>query len=759
MNNGFPGSFTPVSNNMGLTCQPNFNGPQPGHCVLHHVDAAPVPNINRHISSAQSNAIDLARTPHRIQIDLSKCKNIITTVTESLGPLNISLDSLANNKNDLQKQLIQTQSLLKKLLVEKLAAEKEVATKIPIANEKEKYFIKSWAYNEVLKGISGKNPSLKQKIDNGDKFYGAIAQSGAQWKDWLDFRTKLINKENAITRLNSAISQLDKTQKHIDKITAEIHNIEVKKKEVDRLKKEKQEIIQRNTRIVEQKKAESNIRQDLPLPPPLDSDKISPGVALFGDIFLSNEQQAQKSKEMAECQTAMCKIGKEAQWAITDLAQGTSFAAGMVAGVPAGLYETVDGIVKTASNPAEAYCALKTLSDSGNVLGNLAQAVKQSWTDRIDRMEAEYQKGSISGAFNAGVEGGKLTTDIGGLVTGGAGFLKSGAVVAEKAIAKVTSKAGSVAKTGSDVALSPASTPERMARYMAPKGVPDTYKAAILANQQALKNALLMKMPPLENPSLGKALVDRLTLATPQQTKVAEQLLDIGIKASITGITAMTLKDVADRITFDELNHITTLSSAGNPAATGHYLSSLQDKYAPAHTGNQQLADTALRNTGSNPSLAPQAPGHTGNNQISGQGVTHTGNTAGVTDTGGYILSNPSFDPLSTKDIVYLSEKPSSKIDSIINETLSGKKNFTSSTILTSDEALAAGLKFLGTGYKEIGKSGSGVYHSADGTKEFRIDSGSISGAHLPGVPHVHFGMKNPETGKYISNNHVPYKD
>lgn len=90
---------------------------------------------------------------------------------------------------------------------------------------------------------------------------------------------------------------------------------------------------------------------------------------------------------------------------------------------------------------------------------------------------------------------------------------------------------------------------------------------------------------------------------------------------------------------------------------------------------------------------------------------------------------------------------------------MSGKKNFTSSTTLTTDEALAAGLKFLGPGYKESGKPGSGVYHSADGTKEFRIDSASIDGAHAPGVPHVHFGDKNPENGKYISNNHVPYKN
>lgn len=141
------------------------------------------------------------------------------------------------------------------------------------------------------------------------------------------------------------------------------------------------------------------------------------------------------------------------------------------------------------------------------------------------------------------------------------------------------------------------------------------------------------------------------------------------------------------------------------------------------------------------------------------QGATHTGNSDGKSDTDGNVLVNPGVDPFTKKDVVYLSENSNAKIDSIINETMSGKKNFTSSTTLTTDEALAAGLKFLGSGYKEIGKSGSGVYHSADGTKEFRIDSGSIGGAHAPGVPHVHFGLKNPETGKYVSNNHVPYKD
>ncbi len=49
------------------------------------------------------------------------------------------------------------------------------------------------------------------------------------------------------------------------------------------------------------------------------------------------------------------------------------------------------------------------------------------------------------------------------------------------------------------------------------------------------------------------------------------------------------------------------------------------------------------------------------------------------------------------------------------------------------------------------------MFHSADGTRAFRIDSGSLAGARDPGVPHVHFGVKDPATGKYVANNHVPY--
>ncbi|BEM34901.1 hypothetical protein SME06J_35930 [Serratia marcescens] len=120
----------------------------------------------------------------------------------------------------------------------------------------------------------------------------------------------------------------------------------------------------------------------------------------------------------------------------------------MIAGVPAGLYDAVDGIVKAGSNPTETLEAMKALFNSGDVLGTVSDVVKQSYIDRIDRMEAEYQKAGASGSFKAGVEGGKLVTDIAGLLTGGAGIVKGGAVLTEKVVAKVAGKAEAAVNAG-----------------------------------------------------------------------------------------------------------------------------------------------------------------------------------------------------------------------------------------------------------------------------------------------------------------------
>ena len=81
----------------------------------------------------------------------------------------------------------------------------------------------------------------------------------------------------------------------------------------------------------------------------------------------------------------------------------------------------------------------------------------------------------------------------------------------------------------------------------------------------------------------------------------------------------------------------------------------------------------------------------------------------------------------------------------------------TSATKLSADELLQAVEKFIGPGYKEIGKLGSGVFRSADGTRQFRIDSNSLSGSHAPGVPHGHLETYAPSAAKPTANNHIPF--
>ncbi|XJQ54611.1 VENN motif pre-toxin domain-containing protein [Edwardsiella ictaluri] len=82
----------------------------------------------------------------------------------------------------------------------------------------------------------------------------------------------------------------------------------------------------------------------------------------------------------------------------------------------------------------------------------------------------------------------------------------------------------------------------------------------------------------VENNSLS--LVARgCAVAAPCRTKVAEQLLEIGAKAGIAGLAGAAIKDVVDRMTSDELDHLVTLEMMGNNEITGKYLSSLQDKY------------------------------------------------------------------------------------------------------------------------------------------------------------------------------------
>ncbi len=60
---------------------------------------------------------------------------------------------------------------------------------------------------------------------------------------------------------------------------------------------------------------------------------------------------------------------------------------------------------------------------------------------------------------------------------------------------------------------------------------------------------------------------------------------------------------------------------------------------------------------------------------------------------------------------------------------------------------METGIKFLGPEYEEIGKSGTGIFRSSDGLRQFRIDKNSIAGKHSPDMPHFHLEIfeKRPQ--------------
>jgi RHS repeat-associated protein len=74
---------------------------------------------------------------------------------------------------------------------------------------------------------------------------------------------------------------------------------------------------------------------------------------------------------------------------------------------------------------------------------------------------------------------------------------------------------------------------------------------------------------------------------------------------------------------------------------------------------------------------------------------------------------------------------------------------------MRADEALRHGQTWLGKGYKEVGPKGSGVFRSADGTRQFRMTNADLAGSHGNMGSHIHFEALDAR-GKVIENLHVP---
>jgi filamentous hemagglutinin len=152
--------------------------------------------------------------------------------------------------------------------------------------------------------------------------------------------------------------------------------------------------------------------------------------------YLSKAQNAQRDKEMGDCPTLVCSTGTATKWTAIDIAQDASFTVGAAAGAVLGLNDTVDSIVHTAGSLKETFAALKAVAESGGVW----DAVKQPYIDRIDRLQAQYEEAGASGSYQAGVETGKLISDMAAVLSVGGGVVKGGALLAEKVTAKVAAR-------------------------------------------------------------------------------------------------------------------------------------------------------------------------------------------------------------------------------------------------------------------------------------------------------------------------------
>ncbi|MFU9002331.1 DUF637 domain-containing protein [Proteus sp. TSJ240517] len=196
--------------------------------------------------------------------------------------------------------------------------------------------------------------------------------------------------------------------------------------------------------------------------------------------YLSHHQQKLMEKELSAETNYFKKTAIYLKWLSADIGQDTGFNAGLVAGIPTGLYETIEGLASLATNPLETYQAIKAVIQSDNAFDTLTQAVKQSYIERIEKLEAEYQKAGVSGSFNAGVESGKLIFDLVGLFAGGAGVAKGSSQLIAKTSAKITTrnklvssiKSGQVGLSDPDaVDLIKADMLKNFYSYKAPSGI------------------------------------------------------------------------------------------------------------------------------------------------------------------------------------------------------------------------------------------------------------------------------------------------
>lgn len=103
-------------------------------------------------------------------------------------------------------------------------------------------------------------------------------------------------------------------------------------------------------------------------------------------------------------------------------------------------------------------------------------------------------------------------------------------------------------------------------------------------------------------------------------------------------------------------------------------------------------------------------------------------------------------------------QRVSGPITQLPKPEVRGLGNIGSHGPMSADDALRHAQTWLGKGYKEVGPKGSGVFRSADGTRQFRMTKADLAGSHGDMGPHIHFEALDAR-GKVIENLHIPLLD
>ncbi|MGX2951639.1 VENN motif pre-toxin domain-containing protein, partial [Ursidibacter sp. B-7004-1] len=155
--------------------------------------------------------------------------------------------------------------------------------------------------------------------------------------------------------------------------------------------------------------------------------------------YLAEWQKEKQEKELKECDgNTTCEVKTKLYWGLVDVGQDASFASGVVLGVPENIVESAAGLLSMVTSPVETIMAFKELLARDDTISHIANMTKQSYLDKLDKMQTYYEKAGAEGSFKAGKEIGNIVADVATAFTGAGAVIKTGAGVG----AKIISKAG-----------------------------------------------------------------------------------------------------------------------------------------------------------------------------------------------------------------------------------------------------------------------------------------------------------------------------